>query len=132
MKLLKLTALSFVLASSLAASPKNAMADDMRSMLHAMNDIQTAGFYSNKEGMQEGVKKLKEGLHSLLATDAKAYLPDDKAYANKFAKKRASMITLYADDLLNSLKQNDLEEALENYAFILKQCTSCHIRLRSY
>jgi hypothetical protein len=132
MKLLQTTALSLLLATSVFAEPKADMAQDMRTMLSAMEEIQSAGFYNNQEGMQSGVKKLKSGLTSLLSTDAKAYLPDDQAYANKFAKKNATMITMYADDLIDSLNHNKMEDALENYALILKQCTSCHIRIRSY
>ena len=132
MKLLKTTALSLLLATSVFAESKADMAQDMRTMLSAMQEIEAAGFYNNKEGMQAGVKKLKSGLSSLLSTDAKEYLPDDQAYANKFAKKNATMITMYADDLIDSLNHNKMEDALENYALILKQCTSCHIRIRSY
>lgn len=132
MKLLKITALSVLLATSVFADSKADMSQDMRTMLSAMEEIQTAGFYNNKEGMHSGVKKLKSGLKTLLSTDAKEYLPDEQAYANKFAKKNATMITMYADDLIDSLNHNKMDDALENYALILKQCTSCHIRIRSY
>jgi len=132
MKLLKITLLSLLVATSVFAQPKADMAQDMRTMLSAMQEIETSGFYNNKEGMQTGVKKLKSGLTSLLSTDAKEYLPDDQAYANQFAKKNATMINMYADDLLDSLSQDKMDDALENYSLILKQCTSCHLRIRSY
>ncbi|MCD6259792.1 MAG: hypothetical protein J7J31_09350 [Helicobacteraceae bacterium] len=132
MKLFKTTALSLLLATSVFAESKTDMAEDMRTMLSAMQEIEAAGFYNNKEGMHAGVKKLKSGLKTLLSTDAKEYLPDEQAYANKFAKKNATMITMYADDLIDSLNHNKMDDALENYALILKQCTSCHIRIRSY
>ncbi len=132
MKLLKITLLSLLVATSVFAQPKADMAQDMRTMLSAMQEIETSGFYNNKEGMQTGVKKLKSGLTSLLSTDAKEYLPDDQAYANQFAKKNATMINMYADDLLDSLSHDKMDDALENYSLILKQCTSCHLRIRSY
>lgn len=130
MKLLKLTALSLLLSSALLAAPKMDMAQDMRTMLQAMQEIETSGFYNNQEGMKAGVKKLKSSLSTLLTRDAKEYLPDEKAYANKFAKKSANMIEMYADDLLDSLSHNKMDDALENYSLILKQCTSCHTRIR--
>lgn len=108
------------------------MSDDMRTMLKAMQSIEAAGFYNDKASMQEGVKTLKTGLATLLSRDAKEYLPQDKAYANKFAQKSAKMITMYADDLLDSLNHDKMDDALENYTLILKQCTSCHSRIRSY
>ena len=46
--------------------------------------------------MKTGVKYLKDGLKSLHSTDAKSYLPDEQAYADKFAIKRATMIEMYA------------------------------------
>lgn len=132
MKLLKTTALSFLVASSLFGAPKHDMAQDMRTMLKAMQSIEAAGFYNDKASMQEGIKTLKSGLSTLLSRDAKEYLPDDKVYANKFAQKSAKMITMYADDLLVSLEHNNMDDALENYSLMLKQCTSCHTRMRSY
>lgn len=132
MKLLKLTALSLALSAVLFAAPKEDMAQDMRTMLKAMEEIQSSGFYNNTAGMQAGVKKLKSGLHTLQSRDAIEYLPHEKAYANKFAKKSADMIGMYADDLLDSLNHQKMDDALENYSLILKQCTSCHTRIRSY
>ena len=133
MKLLHTATLALLLSSSaLFAAPKGDIAADMRSMLSAMEEIQKAGFYNDKEGMKAGVNKLKNGLKSLRATDAKSYLPNEKAYADRFAKKRADMIVMYADDLLDSLKHDNLDNALEDYSQILKQCTSCHFRMRSY
>ena len=132
MKLLKITTLSFLIASAAFASPKADMAQDMRMMLKAMQSIEGAGFYNDKETMRKGVKNLKSGLATLLSRDAKEYLPDEQAYANKFAKKSATMISMYADDLLDSLNHNKMDDALENYSLILKQCTSCHLRMRSY
>ena len=103
MKLLKTTTLALLLtATSAFAASKTDMAQDMRTMLSAMQAIESAGFYSNKVGMQEGIKNLKSSLESLITTDAKSYLPKDKAYANKFALKSASMIKMYADDMFES------------------------------
>lgn len=132
MKLFTTTALLLLLSTTTFAASKRDMAQDMRTMLSAMQAIESAGFYSNKSGMKAGINDLKSSLESLKTTDAKTYLPKDKAYANKFAKKMASMIELYADDMYESLSENRMEDALQNYSLILRQCTSCHIRMRSY
>ena len=133
MKKLFITIISLVLASSLNAAPskQSKLSSDMKDMLKAMELIQQGGFYSNNQLMQEGVEKLKNGLSSLDTTNAKDYLPKDQKYANKFASKRAKMISMYADDLLMSLELNNLDDALEDYSQILRQCTSCHIRIRT-
>jgi hypothetical protein len=108
------------------------LSSDMRSMLAAMELIQKAGFYNDHKMMTNGVNDLKNGLESLKSSDAKEYLPKDQAYADKFAQKRATMIDMYADDILSSLKEKNMDDALEDYIQILKQCTSCHSRIRSY
>jgi hypothetical protein len=125
-----------LLGVSLYAAPateKQAqLAVDMRAMLAALETIQMSGFYNDHQGMKTGVKRLKEGLKSLHSTDAKSYLPDEKAYADKFAIKRATMIEMYADDMVDSLNHDNMDDALDDYTQILKQCTSCHLRIRPY
>jgi cytochrome c556 len=133
MKYIITTIISALLATTLFAgntTEQAKLASDMRSMLNATVDIQRAGFYSNKAGIQDSAKSLISSLDSLITTDAKQYLPDDQANAGKFAKKRAKMIKMYAEDLIESVENNDFEEAIEDYSQILRQCTSCHSRIR--
>ena len=133
MKFIIATIISTILASSLFAgntTEQSKLAADMRTMLNSTVDIQRAGFYSNKTGVQDSAKKLISSLDSLITTDATQYLPDDHANAGKFAKKRAKMIKMYAEDLIESINNNDFEEAIEDYSQILRQCTSCHSRIR--
>jgi len=129
------TAISVILlTSSLSASAKEKamLASDMREMLSAVELIQKGGFYSKPEMMKEGVRKLKTKLAILESSDASKYLPDDKKKADKFANKRASMIEMYADDLVSSIDENHMDDALDDYTQIIRQCTSCHIRIRAY
>ncbi len=133
MKFIIATIISTLLATSLFAgntTEQAKLASDMRTMLNATVDIQRAGFYSNKAGIQDAAKSLISSLDSLITTDAKQYLPNDQANAGKFAKKRAKMIKMYAQDLIESIDNNDFEEAIEDYSQILRQCTSCHSRIR--
>jgi len=134
MKLLLSMILFFIASSSLVAADKlkqSELASDMRTMLKAVNQIQTAGFYYNKEGMKDGVNKLKNAIGSLTTTDARSYLPENEAYADKFAQKRAKMITMYADDMIVSLNNENIDDAIEDYSQIIRQCTSCHSRIRT-
>lgn len=133
-KIIITTALTLLFSSSLLASAneKARLASDMREMLSAIELIQKGGFYSKPHMMKEGVKKLKTKLAILESSDASKYLPDEKKQADKFANKRARMIEMYADDLVVSIDANLMDDALENYTQIIRQCTSCHIRIRSY
>ncbi|MEA3372535.1 MAG: hypothetical protein U9Q62_02475 [Campylobacterota bacterium] len=136
MKIVKAITVAALISSSFLYAQtdgkKSQMAKDMGSMLGAMSIIQTGGFYNNSKMMKKGVIQLKEGLTSLRAANAKDYLPHDQEYANRFAKKRADMIAMYADDLVTSLDDKDMDSALENYSLIMKQCSSCHLRIRSW
>ncbi len=136
MKILKSITAALLLTVAVSASAANAqqlkLKSDMRSMLSAMETIQSGGFYKNEESIREGVKRLKKGLSSLRSSDAKKYLPKDQAYADKFANKRADMIAMYADDIIVSMNSDNWEDALNDYQQILNQCTSCHLRIRSW
>ncbi|MDD2905850.1 MAG: hypothetical protein WBK95_03700 [Sulfurimonas sp.] len=134
MKKVVLSILCLVLASSLYAQTKteqSKLAADMRTMLAAVTDIQRAGFYNNKTGVKEAATKLIKSLDSLLTTDPTSYLPNDKADAGKFAKKREQMIKLYTEDLIVSIESENIEDAMDNYSRILNECTSCHSRIRT-
>jgi len=134
MKIIISTLIATILASSLFAgsvTQQSKLASDMREMLNAITDIQRAGFYSNKAGVKDAAHRLINSLDSLISTDARLYLPDDQVNAGKFAKKREKMIKMYANDLIESVENNDFDEAIEDYSQLLRQCTSCHSRIRS-
>jgi len=124
--------LTVAVSATAADNSQLKLKSDMRSMLSAMEEIQSGGFYNNKESMIEGVKRLKKGLVSLRSSDAKKYLPKDQAYADKFANKRADMIAMYADDITASINDGNWDDALNDYQQMLSQCTSCHLRIRSW
>lgn len=134
MKIIVSSIIIALLSSSLFAQNKTAqsrLASDMRTMLDAVVDMQRAGFYSNKNGVKKSTQRLINSLDSLIETDAKLYLPDSQLNAGKFAKKRAKMIKMYAEDLIVSIDEADYSEAMEDYSQILRQCASCHSRIRN-
>lgn len=105
---------------------------EMKTMLDAMEEIQSGGLYSCGDCMKKGVKKLQGALDSLESEDVKEILPKGQEYAYKFAQKTARMLRLYSDDLVESIDANRMDDALEDYTQLLKQCTSCHIRIRNW
>lgn len=125
-----------LLAGSLNAAekkdPRLELMKDMRTMLDAMEQIQRGGLYSSTDEMKAGVKKLQGTLKSLESEEVKVILPKDQVYAYKFAQKTASMLRLYSDDMITSIEAGHMDEALDDYTQLLKQCTSCHIRIRNW
>lgn len=146
-KLLTTLALSALLAVSVNAAGKvngqsktsaagqdhrSILMKDMRTMLEAMEQIQRGGLYSSTEDMKAGVKKLQGTLKSLESEEVKWILPKDQVYAYQFAQKSASMLRLYSNDMIVSIEGGRMDDALEDYNQLLKQCTSCHIRIRNW
>lgn len=134
MKFILTTIIASLLASSLFAgnvTEQSKLSSDMRAMLESVTDMQRAGFYSNKTGIKDSAKRLISNLDSLLKADASKYLPDNQVNAGKFAKKRVKMIKMYAQDLVESVDNDEFDEAMEDYSQLLRQCTSCHSRIRN-
>ncbi|HEX5711489.1 MAG TPA: hypothetical protein VFX68_09100 [Sulfuricurvum sp.] len=138
-KLLTTLALSAVLALSANAAEnakgtdhRSMLMKDMRTMLDAMEQIQRGGLYSSSEDMKAGVKKLQGTLKSLESEEVKWILPKEQKYAYQFSQKTASMLRLYSNDMIASIDAGHMDDALEDYNQLLKQCTSCHIRIRNW
>lgn len=134
-KILTVIALASLLTGSLSAAQvdhRSMLMKDMRTMLEGMEQIQRGGFYSSTEDMKAGVKKLQGTLKTLESDEIKWILPKDQVYAYQFAQKSARMLRLYSDDLIASIDTGHMDEALEDYNQLLRQCASCHIRIRNW
>lgn len=135
-KLISLLACCALAVSSLNAAdkkdPRLELMKDMRTMLDAMEQIQRGGLYSSTDEMKLGVKKLQGTLSVLESDKVKVILPKDQVYAYKFAQKTAKMLRLYSDDMITSIEAGRMDDALEDYTQLLKQCTSCHMRIRNW
>ena len=105
---------------------------DMHKMAGGMKLIQNGFLYrcKNHECMIDGAKRILDVVKTLETQEMKDFLPEDQKYAFKFGQKSARMIELYAKDLIDSAKTNNMDDALEDYNQMLRQCTSCHLRLR--
>jgi len=134
-KILTAIALTSLLTGSLIAAEnehRTMLMKDMRTMLDGMEQIQRGGFYSSPDDMKAGIKKLQGTLKTLESDEIKWILPKDQVYAYKFAQKTASMLRLYSNDMITSIDANRMDDALEDYNQLLKQCSSCHIRIRNW
>lgn len=134
-KIVTAIALASLLAGSLYAGEnehRTMLMKDMRTMLDGMEQIQRGGFYSSSDDMKKGVKKLQGTLKTLESDEIKWILPKDQVYAYQFAQKSARMLRLYSDDLVTSIDAGRMDDALEDYNQLLKQCASCHIRIRNW
>ena len=135
MKKILVVLMTILLTSSLfaaeATKAEKKLASDMRVMLDAIVDMQKAAFYDDARIIKKATNNLITSLDSLLAVEPSTYLPKDQKHAGAFAKKREKMIRMYAEDLLVSLDAGQFDDVIENYNQIIRQCDSCHLRIRA-
>lgn len=106
--------------------------NDMHQMASGMEAIQKGFLYRCPDGscFKEGVDKILKVVKTLETQQMKDFLPKHQKYAYKFGEKSAKMIALYAKDIKDSIAHKNQADALEDYNQILRQCASCHMRLR--
>lgn len=105
---------------------------DMVKMAEGLSLIQKGFLYrcTTGECFVKGGNLILDVVETLETQEMKDFLPSQQKYAYKFGEKSARMIDLYVKDLKESAKNGHIDDALEDYNQILRQCNSCHIRLR--
>lgn len=123
-------------ASSLTAEEapytKTDRIKDMITMAEGMEQIQAGLLYRCKDGscIKKGAEEIKSVLVHLEKVDPKDFLDKEQQYAHKFAKKRQVMLSMYLNEMLDELDRKDMDEVAHNYGLALRECTSCHMRIR--
>jgi len=122
------------LTSTLSATEytKKDRLEDMRSMTHALAQMQKTLVGQCKTCLYKGAEELTLALRALDSVDAEDYLPKDQASAHKFATKTAKSIKVYTKAMLEAYDEKDYFEAIDMYGLILNQCASCHMRVRDW
>ena len=105
---------------------------DMLTMANAMEKIQKSILYrdDNNKMIMSGIKDIRKVLHTIEKVDASSFLDKEQMYAVKFAKKTERLLEMYLDEMENEVRRGNPDEVIHNYSLALRQCTSCHLRLR--
>ena len=127
--------LASVLSTSTFAAEQYTKVDrikDMLTMAEALDDIQMGLLFRCKDSgcVKTGINRIKKVLHTIEKVDPKDFLDKEQLHANKFAKKTRTMIEMYLDEIEDAVRDNNQEEILHNYTLTMRQCMSCHLRLR--
>jgi cytochrome c556 len=129
MALLMLVALS---STSFAAEQKERISD-MKHMADGMGLIMNGLLYNYLDAITDGVKYIQEGVQNIQKKgDLKTYLPEDTAYAHKFGEKSLRRIMEYSNELNEAMKAKDYDGALDSASLLMRQCNSCHSRVRGW
>ncbi len=131
-RILLCLSLAFSLSLFGANYTKAQRLNDMHKMASGMEMIQKGFLYRCPDGscFKKGANKILKVVKTLETQEVKDFLPIHQKYAYKFGEKSAKMIALYANDLKDSVAHKDKANALEDYNQMLRQCASCHLRLR--
>ena len=106
---------------------------DMIAMENAMATIQKGFLYNNNDMIQEGSKALRDKILTVQPPRiGDTSLTRDQTYAFMFARKQQRKIDDHAGKMAEQFAANDKYQAMHHFTKILKQCTSCHTKLRKW
>ena len=131
---LKTITLSAILSLSLLANDiHKERISDMKGMADGMALILNGLLYDYKDTAIDGAKTIKKHAQQIKdKKDLKKYLPKDTAYAYKFGEKSLRRITEYSDEVIEAVNHKDFSQAQESANLLLRQCSSCHSRVRGW
>ena len=131
-KIMVIVLMISALSTSTMAEQKERISD-MKHMADGMGLIMNGLLYNYLDNVNAGVKYIKEGVNNINQKgDLKTYLPADTAYAHKFGEKSLRRIMEYSNELTEAMAAKDYDGALESASLLMRQCNSCHARVRGW
>ena len=100
---------------------------DMQAMETAMAEIQKGLLYNNKALVIEGVANLKKASANVEIAPKGAM-----DFSERFAKRQAEYILKYSGRVEINIKDGYKHGAIKNYTNVLKECISCHNKIRKW
>ena len=109
---------------------------DMQIMAEAMSTIQTGFFYNNNDIVQSGALKLSDAirrveppLEELEEKDPMArYMNNKIIFSNKIVKRIDAKTKL----IIQRFADGDVQQSIQAYTKITKQCMKCHHEVRQW
>lgn len=111
---------------------KEARLKVMHTYAGALHMVQDGFLYNKKEKILKGGNIILDTAKEVLKHDMQSHLPENKAYTFKFAEKMTDRIIVHAESLIDATNRDNPLEAMDEFNYVIKQCTSCHLRVRSW
>lgn len=132
-KIITITLMVCALSTEVFAEKQQERISDMKHMADGMGLIMNGLLYNYLDNINAGVKYIQEGVENINKKgDLKTYLPADTAYAHKFGEKSLRRIMEYSNELNEAMSAKDYDGALESASLLMRQCNSCHARVRGW
>jgi len=126
-KVLGMLLMVSTVSMSLYAYDQTDRIKDMQEMEVSMAQIQKGILYNNQKLVLDGVAKLKKASVSVEIAPKEAM-----EFSERFAKRQSQNIMKYADKIRENIEANHKHGAATNYANVLRECISCHNKIRKW
>lgn len=105
---------------------------DMQMMEQAVQQMEKGFLYNNLQDITKGAALLKKHTQKIeppVSKDADSF---KRNYAYDITRREAKKIIQLADESVKQYKENRPKQAMNSYTKILKQCMTCHARIRKW
>jgi len=136
MKIIRKSLLAFsltgvVLTTSAFGYSQEERIKDMRAMEDGVQQMQKGFLYNNLQDIQKGAELLKKHT-AKIEPPVEGADEFKRSYAYDLTKREANKIIKLADDAVKEYKEHRPRQAMNNFTKILKQCMTCHARIRKW
>ena len=126
------TIITTILGSTAFAYSDAERIQDMQAMESAVQQMQKGFLYNNLKDIAEGAKVLKEHTAKIEPPIDKNADSFKRNYAYDVTKREARKIINLADSAVKKYKEHRPKQAINDFTKILKQCMTCHARIRKW
>ena len=104
---------------------------DMQLMEHAVSQIQKGILYNKLEVVEVGVNQLQSVIKQVETPKKKEeVLGITDAYGAKYTKQLSNKMIEFSEKVKTDMQNGHKHSAAKNYVSVLKQCISCHNKVR--
>ncbi len=104
---------------------------DMQQMEKAVQQMQKGFLYNNIKDIEDGATLLKKHT-SKIEPPVKNADEFSKNYAYQTTKREAKKIISLANESVKEFKEHRPKQAMNSFTKVLKQCMTCHARIRKW
>jgi hypothetical protein len=127
-----LSLISTFFSTNLFAYSQEDRIKDMQMMEQGLQQMQKGFLYNNLQDIQQGAELLKKHTAKIEPPVDKKTNAFKKSYAYDLTKREAKKIIKLAEDAVVKYQEHRTKQAMNSFAKILKQCMTCHTRIRKW
>ncbi len=131
-RMVTLSIVGTLFATSAFAYSQEERIKDMQMMEQGLQQMQKGFLYNNIQDIQKGAELLKKHTTKIEPPVDESADSFKRSYAYDLTKREAKKIINFANDAVNKYKEHRPKQAMNSFTKILKQCMTCHARIRKW